>query len=74
MRRWFYLHVFLRIRYFLVGDILAELVAMRAQLQALEDVKNTSHKIESALLTLAAHADDVKKPQSSPSSLQRPSA
>jgi hypothetical protein len=74
MRKWLYLHVFLRIRYFLVGDILAELAVMRAQLQALEEVKTTSHKIEAALLTIAAHTDDVKKPQSSSSSLQRPSA
>jgi len=74
MRRWLYLHVFLRIRYFLVGDILAELAAMRVQLQALQEIKTASHQIESALLTIAAHADDAKKPQSSPSNLQRPSA
>jgi hypothetical protein len=74
MRSWIYLHVFLRIRYFFIGDILAELAAMRAQLRAVEDLAALSKNIETALLTIAVHADEAKKPQPSPSSLHRPSA
>jgi len=74
MRNWLYLHVFVRIRYFFIRDILEELAAMRAQLAAVEDLTLMSKNIETALLTIASHTDDMKKPQSSSSNLQRPSA
>jgi hypothetical protein len=74
MRNWIYLHVFLRIRYFFIRDILTDLAAIRAQLAAVEDLTAMSKNIETALLTIAAHADDMKKPQGNPINLQRPSA
>jgi hypothetical protein len=74
MRRWLYLHVLLKLRYFLVGDVMAELAAIRAQLQAVDELKSVSKNIETALLTIAAHTDDAKKSQSSSSNLQRPVA
>lgn len=74
MRKWLYLHVLLRIRYFLVGDVLAELAAMRAQLAAVETIAAMTKNIEAAMLTMTAQLDDSKKPQPSSSSLKRPSA
>lgn len=74
MRKWLYLHVLLRVRYFLVGDVLAELAAMRAQLAAVETIAAMTKNIEAAMLTMTAQLDDSKKPQPSSSSLKRPSA
>lgn len=74
MRKWLYLHVLVRIRYFLIGDVLAELAALRAQLGAVENIAAMSKNIETAMLTIAAQMDDAKKPQSTSRSLQRPSA
>jgi hypothetical protein len=74
MRKWLYLHVLVPIRYFLVGDVLAELAALRAQLGAVETLAAMSKNIETAMLTITAQMDDTKKPHPSSSNLQRPSA
>jgi hypothetical protein len=62
------------LRHFLIGDLLAEIAALRAQVARLEELAALVPEIESALLTLALHGDERQKPQGNPRILQRPSA
>jgi len=64
----------LPLRQFFVGDLLAEIAALRAQVAKLEELTALVPEIESALLTISLHADEGKKPQTSSRILQRPSA
>ncbi len=74
MRRFLHLRVMLPLRHFFVGDLLAEVAALRAQVAKLEELTALVPEIESALLTISLHVDEGKKSQSSPKILQRPSA
>jgi hypothetical protein len=74
MRRYLLLRVMIPLRHFFVGDLLAEIAALRAQVAKLEALTALVPEIESALLTISLHVDEGKKPQSSPRILQRPSA
>jgi hypothetical protein len=58
----------------LVGDLLAEITALRAQVARLEALTALVPEIESALLTIALHGEERQRTQSSPRILQRPSA
>jgi hypothetical protein len=61
MRRLFLLRVLIPLRHFFVGDLLAEVAALRAQVARLEELTALVPEIESALLTLALHGDDRQK-------------
>jgi hypothetical protein len=74
MRSFFLLRVLVPLRHFFIGDVLAELAALRVQVAKLEQLTALVPEIESALLTISLQADEVKKPQSNPRVLQRPSA
>jgi hypothetical protein len=51
----------LPLRHFLVGDLLAEVAALRAQVTKFEELIALVPEIESALLTISLHADEGKK-------------
>ena len=74
MRRFLHLRVMLPLRHFFVGDLMAEVAALRAQVAKLEELTALVPEIESALLTISLHVDEGKKFQISPKILQRPSA
>jgi hypothetical protein len=74
MRSFLLLRVLIPLRHFFIGDLLAEIAALRAQVAKLEALTALVPEIESALLTISLQADEVKKPQSNPRVLQRPSA
>jgi hypothetical protein len=68
------LHVLVPLRHFFIGDLAAEIAALRAQVSRLEELNRLVPEIESALLTISLHGDEARKPQSNPRVLQRPSA
>jgi hypothetical protein len=74
MRRFLLLRVLIPLRHFFVGDLLAEITALRGEVARLQQLTAIVPEIESALLTIALHGEDRKKPQSNPRILQRPSA
>lgn len=74
MRRFLHLRVLIPLRHFLVGDLLVEVAALRAEVAQLQELTALVPEIESALLTIALHGDERQKTQASPRLLQRPSA
>ena len=61
MRRFLLLRVMIPLRHFFVGDMLAEIAALRAQVARLEELTALVPEIESALLTISLHADERKR-------------
>ncbi len=61
MRRFLHLRVMIPLRHFFVGDLLAEIAALRAQVAKLEALTALVPEIETALLTISLHVDERPK-------------